>query len=164
MDKLLYAIARFDSATETKLKEAYNTLKRTGFNGKQTLNIPYHITLASFDPARESEIQQRLENVSAAAKRFRLKFNHFGLFGLNVLFYAPDVNAQLLELYRIVSGDEDYSNDWTAHTTVLIDEPETVLRALPIVSRHLNCFEAQVENISLYEFWPTRMISDYNLQ
>ena len=70
------------------------------------------------------------------------------------MFIAPDHNAELLKL-KEEFGD---SFDWTAHTTMLIDRPETVYRALPILMEDFSAFRGRVNALHLYEFFPARHI------
>jgi len=49
---------------------------------------------------------------------------------------------------------------WTAHATLLLGEPETILKALPIVVENFKPFEAQIESVALYEFFPARLIME----
>ncbi len=124
----------------------YALLKTAGFAGTQTQGIPHHLMMASFDPAREEEINHMLQQVCGTTPCFSLPFHHIGLFGLKVLFLAPDVNAELLSLHQKLSlGQPDGENGWSAHATLLIDEPEAILKALPIVADHFKGFTAEVK-------------------
>jgi len=52
---------------------------------------------------------------------------------------------------------------WAAHATLLIDEPDVILKALPIVAENFKPFKARIESIALYEFFPKRLIKTYRL-
>ena len=164
-EKFLCLIATFDEETSKRMIEIQHIINEAGIVGKQTPNIPHHITLAYFDISREDEIEQLLREVCARTKRFDLSFNHIGLFGLKVLFLAPDVNYELLELHK--SFDRDCikgEQGWTAHATILIDEAENIQKALPLVAQNFQQLNGRVERVSLYEFFPTRFIAEYSLQ
>ncbi|MDF2592354.1 MAG: 2-5 ligase [Clostridia bacterium] len=164
-EKFLCLIATFDKETSKRMKEIEHIIYEAGIVGKQTPDIPHHITLAYFDTSREDEIKQLLQDVCAKTKSFDLAFNHIGLFGLRVMFLAPDVNYQLLELHK--SFDKDCiknSSGWTAHATILIDEAENIQKAIPLVAQNFQELNARVEGVSLYEFFPTRFIAEYSLQ
>ena len=164
-EKFLCIIATFDEETSKGMKEIYHTINEVGIIGKQTPNLPHHITLAYFDTSREDEIKELLQEVCARTKSFDLSFNHIGLFGLKVLFLAPDVNYELLELHKELDRDGVKSSQgWTAHTTILIDEPEIIQKALPLVTQNFKQLNGRVESVSLYEFFPTRFITKINLQ
>jgi 2'-5' RNA ligase len=164
-DKCLFLIATFDEETSKRMKEIERIINEAGIVGKQTLNIPHHITLASFDTSREEEINQLVQDVCEKSKTFSLVFNHIGLFGMKVLFLAPVVNYELLDLQRNLDRNclED-SKEWTPHATILIDEVENIQKALPLVVQNFKYMKARVESVSLYEFFPIRFIAKYNLK
>ena len=154
-DKALYILAGYDDATEMRLAALQNKLYEHGFTGTHTKNIPQHITLGSFPTEKERELTELLQKLSEEVSSFDISFNHVGIFaGGYVLFIAPDHNAALLKLKENF-GD---SFDWTAHTTMLIDQPETVCAALPILMKDFTAFRGRVNALHLYEFFPTRHI------
>ena len=164
-DKFLCLIATFDEETSKRMMEIQNIINEAGIIGKQTPNLPHHITLAYFDTSQEKEIIQMLQEVCAKFKSFELSFSHIGLFGLKVLFLAPDINNELLDLHKKVDIKcIDNSQSWTAHATVLIDESENIQKAIPLVAQNFQQLNGRVESVSLYEFFPTRFIAEYKLQ
>ncbi|MBC8059099.1 MAG: 2'-5' RNA ligase family protein [Clostridiaceae bacterium] len=164
-EKFLCIIATFDEETSKGMKEIYHSINEAGIIGKQTTDIPHHITLAYFETRLEDEIRELLQEVCARTKSFDLSFNHIGLFGLKVLFLAPNVNYELLQLHKDLDRDGIKSSQgWTAHTTILIDETEIIQKALPLVAQSFQQLNGRVESVSLYEFFPTRFIAKFNLQ
>ena len=164
-EKFLCIIATFDKETSKRMREIYHTLTEAGIIGKQTTDLPHHITLAYFDTSHEDEIKELLQEVCGRTKSFDLYFNHIGLFGLKVLFLAPNVNYELLELHKDLDSDGiKSSEEWTAHTTILIDEAEIIQKALPLVAQSFKQLNGRVESVSLYEFFPTRFIAKFSLQ
>lgn len=95
--------------------------------------------------------------------KFDIRLSNIGLFGLDVLFIAPSVNHELLDLQQYFNHDFADGLEWTAHTTMLIDDHKTILEALPLVTDNFKSFTGKIESISLYEFWPTRFISEEKL-
>jgi 2'-5' RNA ligase len=162
-DKFLCVMAQYDRETELKLKEIQKLLLDNGFVGKQTPNLPYHITLGSFDTSQEELLKEKLEMVSQQFHSFDIKLSNIGLFGLDVLFIAPSVNHQLLTLQQCFNNDYADGFGWTAHTTMLIDDKEIIQKALPYVANKFRSFTGRIESISLYEFWPTRFILEKKL-
>lgn len=162
-EKFLCVMAQYDKETEIKLKEIQKILLDNGFEGKQTPNLPNHITLGSFDISQEEILKEKLKKISQHFNSFEIKLNNIGLFGLDVLFIAPSVNHELLNLQAYFNNE--YADDfgWTAHTTMLIDDNQTIQKALPYVANHFRSFTGKIESISLYEFWPTRFISEEKL-
>lgn len=162
-DKFLYVIAQYDMETEQKLKEIQKILADNGFVGKQTPNLPNHITLGSFDVSQEILIKEKVKMVSKQFQKFDIKLNNIGLFGLDVLFIAPSVNHELLNLQQCFNHDFAEGLGWTAHTTMLIDDHQSILKAIPYVADNFKSFTGKIESISLYEFWPTRFILEEKL-
>ena len=81
------------------------------------------------------------------------------------MFLAPDVNYELLELHKNFDINRIKSSEgWTAHVTILIDEDNNIQKALPLVAQNFQQLNARVECVSLYEFFPTRFIAEYNLK
>lgn len=88
-----------------------------------------------------------------------IKLNNIGLFRLNVLFIGPNVNYELLNLQKQFQSDFADGLEWTAHTTMLIDEPKIIQEAIPYIAENFTGFVGKIKYISLYEFWPSRFIS-----
>ena len=154
-DKALYVLAGYDDATEVHLANIQNKLYKRGFTGTHTKNIPQHITLGSFPTEKEAELIDLLQKLSEECPSFDITFNHIGVFGgARVLFVAPDPNDKLLKLKELF-GD---SYNWTPHTTMLIDNPDTIYEALPIVMENFSAFKGRITALHLYEFFPTRHI------
>lgn len=154
-DKILCVLAGYDAQTEQYLAELQQSLYDRGFVGTQTKDIFMHITLGTFAPADEEMLIEQMKVAAADFSSIDVTFNHIGIFGgSRVLFAAPDPNTKLLALKEcFVSSD-----NWTPHTTMLIDEPETIFRAAPVVANGFKAFRGRVESLHLCEFWPTRPI------
>lgn len=159
-NKFLCVMAGYDDNTERKLSELQNKLYELGFSGRHTKELPQHITLGTFPDDQEEELIELVKKVSMETSKFDISFNHIGIFGgSEVLFIAPDTSESLLKL----KGHFGESFGWTPHTTMLIDHKEEIFRALPMVADHFSSFQGQVQNIHLYEFWPTRHILTVDL-
>ncbi|GKU26537.1 2'-5' RNA ligase family protein [Clostridium folliculivorans] len=159
-DKILCILAQYDEKTQQKLRNVQKVLLENGFVGRQTADVPYHMTLGTFKLSEEESLREKVKEVSKNFRGFDIRLNNIGLFELDVLFIAPLVNYELLNLQKFCSDD----NEWTAHTTLLIDDHEVIHKALPIVAERFKSFVGRVESISLYEFWPTRLILEENLK
>ncbi|NLG98700.1 MAG: 2'-5' RNA ligase family protein [Chloroflexi bacterium] len=163
-DKSLYLLAQFDQETQEILAGYYDILRQNGFIGKQTKNIPYHFTLGKKEIDCEKQLIDDLEKICANTTCIDIHLSHIGLFGLGVLFIAPDMNFELLTLQQKFfphCGSGAYN--WTAHATLLIDEPENILKALPVIAENFKPFISRIERIGLYEFFPTRFIKECSL-
>ena len=63
MDKKLYIIAELDDSTQKIIKNYEEILHENGFVGKQTKNIPYHITLGCYSLDFEHYLKGLLDNI-----------------------------------------------------------------------------------------------------
>ncbi len=161
MSKALYILAGYDEATEKRLSGLQNKLYSLGFTGSHTKNIPMHVTLGSFPTDMEEELVKKLHELSEVTAPVKTTFNHIGIFGGGkVLFACPDVSHELLSLKENFGSPEG----WTAHSTLLIDEPEVVLKALPAVMEDFSSFSGEFTALHLYEFFPTRHICSVQLK
>ncbi|MEG0774768.1 2'-5' RNA ligase family protein [Clostridium sp.] len=162
-ERFLCIMAQFDKATEEKLSSIYKTLFEAGFVGNQTPNLPYHITLGTFELDKESELKELVRKVGSNTPKLQISFNHIGLFGMEVLFVTPSISHELLNLQQ--KFNNNYANDlcWSPHTTIIIDEPAVIEKSIPIVAENFSSLSGYIESISLYEFWPTRFITEEKL-
>lgn len=148
-------MAGYDDHTEHYLAGIQKKLYAVGLTGQHTKNIPQHITLQTYPTEQEGEVVQRLQKIAAETECFDVCFSHIGIFtGGKVLFIAPDKDTDLIALKERFGP----SFDWTPHTTMLIDEPENIQKALPLVMQAFASFNGKVTSLHLYEFWPTRHI------
>jgi len=141
------------------LKEHQDAILQAGFTGQQTMGIPFHVTLGTFPPDCREELESRLNGLKM--ERFEVYFNHMGMFeGQKVLFIAPDVGGELLALKETFSDEKG----WTAHTTMLIDERDRVLRAGEILGERFRRFSGRITGAALYEFFPSKKLGERNLE
>jgi len=158
-DKALYVLAGYDEPTKAHLSAIQNKLYETGFTGTQTRIFP-HITVGSFPVDKEAELVSLLQTLANTAAPFEVTFNHVGIFGgARVLFIAPDTNKALLDLKEHFGS----AYNWTPHTTMLIDDPEVICKALPHVMENFSAFSGNVTTLHLYEFFPSRHILSVDL-
>lgn len=155
-ERFLCVLAGYDEATEAHLSALQQQLYAAGFSGTQTRGIPMHFTIGYADCAAESDLIAQLAQVASEIPPFDVTFNHIGIFGGGrVLFVAPDVSHAMLNLKERFGS----SDNWTSHTTMLIDEPDAVRAALPILLQYFSAFRGQVTQLHLYEFQPPRHIA-----
>ena len=160
-EKTLYVLAGFDPAAELHLTEIQSKLYEQGFTGTHTKNIPQHFTLASFPTDQETELISLLRKVSAETAPFEITFNHIGIFeGERVLFLSPAFSTRLLNLKNQFGDDPN----WTPHATMLIDTPQQISKAVPILMDRFASFTGTITTLHLYEFFPTRHILSVHLQ
>ena len=158
MDKFLCVLGIFDEGTQRALGEHQQAILSQGFTGRQTMGIPFHVTLGTFGPERRAELEEKLQALEAGP--VEVFFNHMGLFeGQEVLFLAPDVNRELLALQEAFNPEPD----WTAHTTMLIDSRESALRAMELLGGRFKRFAGRIERVGLYEFFPAAELGEKSL-
>ena len=158
--KILCVMAGYDETTEKILSTMQQRLYDYGFVGNQTKYLLQHITLGTFKTSEEQTLKTKVEKAALESCQFDITFHHIGIFGgSSVLFVAPDPNPMLLKL-KGYFGDTFH---WTPHTTMLIDKPEVIYKALPLVADNFKAFQGQVQSVHLYEFWPARHICSYPL-
>lgn len=158
MDKFLCVLGIYDDDTQQILAEHQNALLRDGFTGRQTMGIPFHVTLGTFGTERREELAEKLRKLKI--EPVEVYFNHIGMFeGQQVLFLAPDVSGELLALKKAVSEEKG----WTAHTTMLIDDRENALKAMELLGERFQRFTGRIERVALYEFFPAEKLMEKSL-
>lgn len=159
-DKFLCVLAGYDDGTEASLSALQNGLYEAGFSGTQTRNIPMHVTVGTFPVEEEEKAADMVRRIAADTQPFELSLSHIGIFaGSKVLFVAPDGKRELLELREHFGA----SHGWVPHTTMLIDQPEEIHRALPVLMDSFVPSCGQITCLHLYEFFPPRHILTVSL-
>ena len=163
MEEFLTLMADLDGESQSRMSAWYDRLKEAGFTGKQTPGLPFHISLATFPLEKEQEAIDITRKAGAAFSPIPVHISHMGLFaGGRVLFCGPERNR---ELEALQAACEKYPQKypWTPHVTVLIDEPDTVCAALPVLVKHFSPFVAKITRLHLCAFWPAREIASVEL-
>ena len=160
-EQFLVLMADLDDESQKKMTSWYESLKEAGFTGSQTPDIPYHITLASFPLEKEAEVKAEMKQLADKFAPVPVHISHIGLFaGGNVLFGAPDMNpSDLLALREAIHTDTIDKHPWTPHATILLDDPETIQKALPVLLKCFRPISARITKLHLCAFWPTREIA-----
>ena len=163
--KILVLMADLDADAQRRMSEWYAALREAGFTGTQTQGIPYHITLSTFSVDREQEASGIMKKAAAAFAPVEVHFSHIGLFaGGKVLFAAPERNTGLDALQAACESHDPKDYPWTPHATILIDEPENVYAALPVLMRSFTPFIGRLERLHLGSFWPAKEIETAELR
>ena len=163
-EEFLTIMADLDDNAQARMSAWYDALKEAGFTGKQTPGLPFHISLATFPLDKEQEAVAITRKAGAAFSAVPVHISHMGLFaGGRVLFCGPERNPGLDALN---AACEKYPSKypWTPHATMLIDDADTVLAALPVLVNHFQPFTANITRLHLCAFWPTREILSVQLQ
>ena len=158
-EQFLTLMADLDEASQRRMGEWYQSLKEAGFLGTQT-PLPYHISLSTFPLEKEREAVEVMEKAASAFPPIPVHISHIGIFpGGKVLFGAPERSAELTALHDACELGAPQPHPWTPHATILIDKPETVCAAVPVLVRSFTPFVGKIIRLHLCAFWPTREIA-----
>jgi len=158
-EQFLTLMADLDEASQRRMGEWYQSLKEAGFTGTQT-PLPYHISLTTFPLEKEQEAVERMKKAASAFSPIPVHISHIGIFpGGKVLFGAPERSAELTALHDACELGLPQPYPWTPHATILIDEPETVCAAVPVLVGSFTPFVGKIIRLHLCAFWPTREIA-----
>lgn len=164
-EKRIYLLAQLDAAANQTMAALYGRLAQAGLVGTQTKGIPYHFTLGSFEAGQAAQAVALAQDTARKTSAFDVRLSHVGLFGLQVLFLAPSRTTELLRLVNGLAPDAQRSGQhaWVAHATLLMDSPDNIQAAIPIVARAFAPFTARVESIGVYAFFPKAYLAEYRL-
>ena len=158
-EQFLTLMADLDEASQTRMGEWYQSLQEAGFLGTQT-PLPYHISLSTFPLEKEREAVELMQKAASAFSPIPVHISHIGIFpGGRVLFGAPERSAALTALHEACDSGAPQPYPWTPHATLLIDKPETVCAAVPVLVRSFTPFVGTIVRLHLCAFWPTREIA-----
>ena len=85
-------------------------------------------------------------------------------FHISMGSFSLDKEADLLNLRHAIQTETQEKFPWTPHCTIIIDEAETVQKALPILARRFQPFMGRITKLHLCAFWPTREIATVFLE
>ena len=158
-ESFLTLMADYCEDDQRRISGWYDALQTAGFTGSQTPGLNHHISLATFPLEQEDEAIALTRRVAAQFAPVDVAIRHVGVFpGGKVLFAAPDMSPELVALQSACSNGPLNGYPWTPHTTMLIDEPERIGAALPVLMQHFTPLMARIDRLHLCAFWPTREI------
>ena len=164
-EQFLTLMADLDEEAQARMSRWYRSLQEAGFTGVQTPELPYHISLSTFPPDQEKEAAEIARKAAAEYAPIPVHLSHIGLFaGGKVLFAAPEKDTELAALQEACRSGAPQQYPWTPHATILIDEPDKVLAAMPVFVKAFVPFTARIIQLHLCAFWPTREIGSFNLK
>ncbi len=157
-EKFLTVMAVFDDATQKRLSKLQNDLICNVSKGTQTMGIPFHITLGSYQPMREREVVEMIRETAAIIKSFPIELIGYRDFGNRVLFAEPTCPGELLHLRDLFASDYAENFPWVPHATLFCGTEDEVTAAntyLPPIDEPI---KAAIVGIELGEFFPPRRI------
>ena len=128
-NKFLTVFAVFDDITQRKLKDFQDSVLNLGYSGTQTMDIPFHISLGSFNVKYEQELKSKIKTICSQQHAFEINLNKVNHFGNEVLFIEPENNAKLAELHSLFDCNFADGLPWHAHTTIFCGKEEQVTEA-----------------------------------
>ena len=159
-EQFLTLMAEYSPEDQQRISLWYDAIQQAGFTGTQTRNLPHHISLATFPLEQEEEARALTECVAAEFAPVEVHLSHIGLFaGGKVLFAAPDISPALTALRNACGNGLMNGHPWSPHTTLLMDQPESICAALPVLLAHFTPLRATITRLHLCAFWPTREIT-----
>ena len=158
-ESFLTLMADYAPEDQQRLFTWYNALQDAGFTGTQTPGLPLHVSLATFPLDREQDAIRITRETAARFAPRTVAIRHVGVMpGGRVLFAAPDMDPALTALQRACGDALVNDHPWLPHTTMLIDDPQTIAAALPTLMQHFTPVTARLTRLHLCAFWPTREI------
>ena len=159
-EQFLTLMADLDQDSQERMAGWYDALRGAGFTGVQTPGLPYHISLATFPPEHEQKAIAITRKAAAEFAPVPVHISHIGMFaGGKVLFCGPEKDAGLASLRDACKPETPEAWPWTPHVSILIDEPEAVQAAIPVLVREFAPFTGTIIRLHLCAFWPTREIA-----
>ena len=113
----------------------------------------------------EDEAVARMQKVASDFTEFPVHLSHMGMFaGGRVLFAGPERDSMLNAFHEALEFDVPQPHPWTPHSTIIIDEPETVQAALPLVVKSFKPVMGKITKLHLCAFQPKREIAAFELK
>ena len=163
-EQFLTLMADLDQDSQERMSGWYDALKEAGFTGVQTPGLPYHISLAAFPLEQEEQAAEIARKAAAAFAPVPVHISHVGIFAEGkVLFGGPEKSAELAALREACKPGTPEEYPWTPHATILIDEPDIICAAIPVLMKSFVPFVGRITRLHLYAFWPTREIAAVEL-
>ena len=113
---------------------------------------------------KEQEAAELIKKIAGEFSPIPVHISHIGIFAPGkVLFGGLERNTELDLLHNACDTNPDPQRPWTPHVTMLIDEPATICKALPLFLESFDPFVGLVTRLHLCAFWPTREILSIKL-
>ena len=162
-DKFLSVFAVFDSNTQKILQSFQDEVCNLGYVGTQTMGIPFHISLGSFNIEEEQELKARIKAVCAQKHEFAINLIKVNHFNHRVLFIEPEESIELKGLHDLFDSNYADGFPWHAHATIFCGSEEQVIKSKEHMNDIFKPFKAKITEIQMGEFFPTRMIIEEKL-
>ena len=163
-ESFLTIMAEYCEADQQRISVWYDALQQAGFTGNQTPGLRHHISLATYPVDQEAQAIRVIKQAAARFAPVDVAIRHIGVLpGGQTLVAAPDMSQPLTALQQACGDGMVHGFPWLPHTTLLIDDPETIASALPTLMAHFAPIPAKIDRLRLCAFWPTREICEAKL-
>lgn len=164
-ESFLTLMAEYSDEDQEKISVWYDALQNAGFEGTQTKGLKHHISLCMFPLEMEKEAIEITKQAAANFSKFQVAIRHVGVMpGGKVLFATPDMCDELTALQKACDQGKHIGLPFLPHTTMLIDDTDTIGKALPVLMERFAPMQATVDRLHLCAFWPTRHIIEVKLK
>ncbi len=166
----------FDEKTEQKIQSfIHQVADKTGNTFMTDGNVPPHITVCEFETKQEEDVIKFLEKGVASLKQMEVQFVSVGTFLPYVIYLAPVLDKELLNIslatYMDISKIEDSSLSkfyrpfqWMPHATIGKKlSPEEMRTAFAVLQNQFGPFKGTVTKIGLAKTNPYRDIAVFEL-
>ena len=156
--RVLTVMAVFDNKTQELLSAIQSKIIENVGDGRQTMGIPFHLTLGSYPVESESEIVNKINEIAPVTKSFEILLVRYNTFSDRVLFLEPTKPQELIGLRK--SFECDYANgfDWVPHATLFCGEADEVIKAKSYLPEICEPIRTKIVGIELGEFFPPKKI------
>ena len=158
-DSKLYLMAELDADSQRAMREYFAAVQAATGAGGAPPEIPYHVTLGTFEMGSEEYAVALMKRVLPGRKQLTLRLDHIGIFGGSVVFIAPNATVELFETVRGFFPDAcTGSHMFAPHVTLYSGDAETAFRAVQALAGAFVPGDARLVAVSLYQFPPSRFI------
>lgn len=162
--QFLLIMAELDGESQKTMEGWYQELRKKGFVGQQTPNLPFHFSMANLPVDQEEQAKELVKRIASEFAPIPFHIGHMGVFsGGKVLFGAPDLTRGIQTLFEATTNGKAAGLPWVPHATILLDEPEVIVSAMSEMIPMFHPFRGRITRLRLCEFWPTREILSLDL-
>ncbi len=164
-EKFITVMAVFDEETQKIMHSMQERFIERFGRGTQTMDIPFHISLGSFQPDMAVELTRRVIDAAKRLSPFEVEFVGLGHFGNKVIFLQPEVNDRLRTIHDLFDGNYADGFGWHAHATLFCcGEGQSIDIADCGFAGAEQLKNARIVGIEVGEFFPTGKIINVPLE
>lgn len=168
-------ILRFDEGTESRVLKLIKDIAEVSANSYMIeYGIPPHVSLTIFSKENDTGIKDIIVDFAKQLNHFEIKFDSIGVFNPYVIFLAPVVTSDLInissDLNNKISPVASNLNDyylparWVPHMALGVKmNVEELLKAFKALQKDFHPFSGKVMKIALAECEPYKEIFCLNL-